>query len=121
MVALVNAFSGRTRRRRNIREVDGWQCLRIVATIDDKIAGGFQILWRQTRLGRIGYVTKGPAVVPEVKSLVDRLVVVMRDQSRENKILALVVQPPDESQITSDALGRCGFIPGGTSWPRRPA
>jgi len=93
-----------------VKAVDGWECLRVVATIDDQVAGGFQILWRRTRLGRIGYVSKGPVVVPETQNLVDRLAVLMRDQARENKILALVVQPPDESQLTSDILGRCGFI-----------
>jgi len=93
-----------------VKAVDGWECLRVVATIDDQLAGGFQILWRQTRLGRIGYVSKGPVVVPEIQNLVDRLVVLMRDQSRDHKILALIVQPPDESHITSDVLARCGFI-----------
>ena len=93
-----------------VKEVEGWECLRVVATLKDQIAGGFQILWRNTRLGRIGYVSKGPVAVPETQSLIERLVVLMCDQARKNKILALIVQPPDDSQITSDILGHYHFI-----------
>lgn len=93
-----------------VKAVDGWECLRVVATIEDQIAGGFQILWRRTRLGRIGYVSKGPVAVPETPGLIERLIVLIRDQARQHKILALIVQPPDDSQITSDILGRFQFI-----------
>ena len=61
-------------------------------------------------MGRIGYVSKGPVAVPETQNLVERLVVLMRDQARKNKILALIVQPPDDSQITSDILAHHHFI-----------
>jgi hypothetical protein len=93
-----------------VKEVDGWENLRVVAAIDDAIVGGFQILWRQTRLGRIGYVSKGPLAVPEAQTLLERLVGLMCDQARENKIHALICQPPDESRITSDILDRRRFI-----------
>jgi peptidoglycan pentaglycine glycine transferase (the first glycine) len=93
-----------------VKEVDGWECLRVVATLKDQIVGGFQILWRNTPLGRIGYVSKGPVVVPETQSLVELLVALMLDQANKNKILGLIVQPPDDSQITSDILGRHHFI-----------
>jgi len=92
-----------------VKEVDGWECLRVVATLKDQIAGGFQILWRNTRLGRIGYVSKGPVVVPETEGLIGPLVVLMRDQAKKNKILGLIVQPPDDSQITSNILGQYHF------------
>ena len=93
-----------------VKEVDGWESLRVVASIEDQITGGFQILWRNTRVGRIGYASKGPVTVPETQSLIERLVVLMCDQTRKNKILALIVQPPDDSQITSDILGHYHFI-----------
>jgi hypothetical protein len=93
-----------------VKEVDGWECLRVVATLKDQIAGGFQILWRNTCLGRIGYASKGPLAVPETQSLIERLVVLMCNQARKDKILALIVQPPDDSQITSDILGHYHFI-----------
>jgi lipid II:glycine glycyltransferase (peptidoglycan interpeptide bridge formation enzyme) len=93
-----------------VKEVEGWECLRVVATLKDQIAGGFQILWRNTRFGRIGYVSKGPVAVPETQWLIERLVALMCKQARKDKILALVVQPPDDSKITSDILGHCRFI-----------
>jgi hypothetical protein len=93
-----------------VKEVDGWQCLRIVATLGDRIAGGFQILWRNTLLGRIGYVSKGPVAAAETPSFVERLAGLMCDQAVKNKIRGLIVQPPDESQITSDILGHRRFI-----------
>ena len=93
-----------------VKEADGWESLRVVATIEDQITGGFQILWRKTRLGRIGYLSKGPVAVPETQSLIERLVVLMRNQAQINKIIGLIVQPPDDSQITSDILGRYHFI-----------
>lgn len=93
-----------------VKEVEGWKCMRIVATIDEKIVGGFQILWRQTRLGRIGYISKGPVAVPETRNMIERLVVLICDQARKHKILALIVQPPDDSQLTSDILERHQFI-----------
>ena len=92
-----------------VKEVEGWECLRVVATLKDQIVGGFQILWRNTRLGRIGYASKGPVVVRETQSLVELLVVLMCDQANKNKILGLIVQPPDDSQITSDILGHQHF------------
>ena len=93
-----------------VKGVDGWECLRVVATIAEQIAGGFQVLWRDTRFGRIGYVSKGPVAVPETQSLIDRLVILMRDLVRKHKILALIVQPPDDSCLTSDILELHQFI-----------
>lgn len=92
-----------------VKEVEGWNSLRVVATIEDKIAGGFQILLRNTPLGRIGYVSKGPVVVPETQGLVELFVAQIRNQANKNKIIGLIVQPPDDSQITSTILGHYHF------------
>jgi hypothetical protein len=93
-----------------VKEVDGWESLRVVATIEHNIVGGFQILWRKTRFGRIGYVSKGPVAVPEKQNLIEMLVILMREQALRNKILALLVQPPDDSRMTSDILDCHHFI-----------
>ncbi len=93
-----------------VKAIDGWECLRVVATIDEQIAGGFQILWKRTRLGRIGYVSKGSVAAPETQDLIERLVVLMRDQARKHNIRALIVQPPDDSRLTSEVLERHRFI-----------
>ncbi len=93
-----------------VKEVDGWECVRVVATLDGKIVGGFQILWRKTRLGRIGYVSKGPVMFPETLEMVERLAVMMQDQANRHNIMALIVQPPDDSRLTSEILDRFHFI-----------
>lgn len=93
-----------------VKAVEGWECMRVVATLNDQIAGGFQILLRGSPLGKIGYVSKGPVVVPETQSLVELLVSQMLDQVKKNRILGLIIQPPDDSQITSDILGRHHLI-----------
>jgi peptidoglycan pentaglycine glycine transferase (the first glycine) len=92
-----------------VKEVDGWECLRVVATLNDQIVGGFQILLRNTPLGRIGYASKGPLAVPETQGLVELLVAQMRNQANKNKMIGLIVQPPDDSRITSDILGQHHF------------
>ena len=93
-----------------VKEAEGWKCLRVVAASEDQIVGGFQILWRNVYLCRIGYVSKGPVAVPETKNLIERLVPLMIEQARLKKIHALIVQPPDDSNITSDILDRACFI-----------
>jgi lipid II:glycine glycyltransferase (peptidoglycan interpeptide bridge formation enzyme) len=93
-----------------VKHMDGWQCTRTVATIENHVVGGFQILWRDSRLGKIGYISKGPVAVPETPGIIERLMVVMCDQARKNKVRALIVQPPNDSQLTSDILDRYHFI-----------
>jgi lipid II:glycine glycyltransferase (peptidoglycan interpeptide bridge formation enzyme) len=89
-----------------VKEVDGWECLRIVATLKDILIGGFQILFRKTPLGRIGYVSKGPVVISETPGVVELFVKQMFNQANENKMIALIVQPPDDSKINSNILER---------------
>lgn len=93
-----------------VKYVEGWQCTRIVATIENRIVGGFQILWRNSFLGKIGYISKGPVAVPETPGIIERLIIVMYDQARKNNVRALIVQPPNDSQLTSDILDRYQFI-----------
>jgi len=95
-----------------VKEAEGWESLRVLATIEDRIAGGFQILWRKTRLGRIGYVSKGPVAVPETEGLAELIAAQMREHATHTNIIGLIVQPPDESRITSDILGRSHFTEG---------
>jgi len=51
----------------------GWQVLRILASADGVLVGGVQALTRRIgRWGKIGYVARGPAVLPGHEG-VDRL------------------------------------------------
>src|SRR5256885_1684080 len=42
-----------------VKAAEGWRPVRLVITADDTAMGGFQILVRRTRLGKVGYIYKG--------------------------------------------------------------
>lgn len=75
---------------------EGWKVSRCIFRDVGPIRGGFQLLWRQSRLGRIGYVSKGPVAVaregdhappPSLKPLIEL--------GQRCGLQAIVVQPPD--------------------------
>ena len=90
---------------------EGWKHHRVILTDAAGIVGGFQILWKQSRLGRMGYVSKGPVLGLETdentKAALDRL----RDACRTLGLMALIAQPPDESRILPSVLQEGRFLP----------
>jgi hypothetical protein len=86
---------------------EGWHHHRMILTSGDAIVGGFQLLWRATRLGRIGYVSKGPVACPEAVDRIRLLEVLLEDVAAELGLRAVIVQLPDESRADAvQALGR---------------
>jgi hypothetical protein len=92
------------------KTVEAWQPHRIVVTRDDAIVGGFQILWKNTRLGRIGYLSKGPVAGGDEPSLARELAILVREQVKALRLRALVAQPPDEGTQVSVALEALAFV-----------
>lgn len=94
-----------------VKARDGWSVERRLHGPEAAPIGGFQLLWKRSRLGRIGYVSKGPVVAadrPEAgPELVDRLIAT----AREIGLRALVVQPPDDTRLAPGELDRRGFLP----------
>lgn len=88
---------------------DGWQAALRLLVPGDPAGGGFQILWKQSRFGRIGYVSKGPVLPHEDAGAKDRALAQVRATARELGLRALIVQPPDQSAITKVDLCRHGF------------
>lgn len=91
---------------------EGWNPLRYIFSVHGKIVGGFQILRKETRLGRVGYLPKGP-VFPDarpetIEYAADRLV----HATQEHKLTALIAQPPDECTRFTDILKMNGFLDG---------
>src|SRR5262245_61106752 len=43
-----------------VKATEGWHILREMMLIGGEIVGGFQILYRPSRFGRVGYLSKGP-------------------------------------------------------------
>jgi hypothetical protein len=88
---------------------EGWQVWRCVLKTEDRLVGGFQLLWRHQRLGRMGYITKGPALLEESQELAERAVRLIAGAAEKLRLAALIVQPPDGSSQTSPALWRHHF------------
>lgn len=94
------------------KQTQGWNVSRLILGINGRIAGGFQILWKSTRLGRIGYVSKGPVLNQEDPELVTLLARRLRHQAAKLGIQAVIAQPPDFSHRMAEALLREGFRQG---------
>jgi len=92
------------------KRMDGWQCRRLVLEQEEKIAGGFQMLWRRTRFGRIGYIIKGPVLAAEEPESISLVLDTLGGLIRSERFLALVVQPPDFSPSLANHLNTYGFV-----------
>jgi peptidoglycan pentaglycine glycine transferase (the first glycine) len=92
---------------------EGWQPLRVVILAEDAIVAGFQIMarpaWRGR--GRIGYISKGPVVLPGRPWAVPYTASLLQQVVRQERLSALVVQPPDLCHQMPAALEACGFLP----------
>ena len=93
------------------KSCDGWRPLRVILTVEGQIAGGFQILFRPTRFGPIGYVSKGPVLSGEGNAALDFLMDLVVSLAKNNHLKALILQPPDESTIGDAVLARYHFLP----------
>jgi CelD/BcsL family acetyltransferase involved in cellulose biosynthesis len=96
---------------------EGWSCIRVLMAGECGLMGGFQLLWRSTRLGRIGYVSKGPVLKPLENrvdaDLVERHAIsLLKDTARRKRIRALIVQPPDFCNEMSGSLRDADLLPG---------
>jgi len=80
----------------HVKDLEGWLVTRVYVRDNEKILGGFQILFKtSSRFGKIGYLPKGPLFafpsagdVAAIKRLLD-------DCVRCNRIKLLIIQPPD--------------------------
>lgn len=93
------------------KQSDTWKCLRVVLDQENRIVGGFQILWRRSRFGRIGYISKGPVLPGEHSDTLAFALDVLGDTVQSLQLRALVVQPPDLSRELAPTLARRGFAP----------
>jgi len=94
-----------------VKALERWSSSRIVLTLGDTIVGGFQILSRQSRLGRIGYVTKGPVFALEHPDLAEFGIELLRRMAKTYNMVAVIVQPPDNSNIVPHFSDRHQFVP----------
>ena len=93
-----------------LKRVEGWRCSRTVLRVGPKIIGGYQLLWRNFRWGRIGYVSRGPVPAGENEQLVDVLVGSLIQSARKLRLTALMVQPPASSRKIVTRLSPAHFV-----------
>ncbi len=89
---------------------EGWNPTRVVLKVDGRIVGGFQILSGRTRLGPVGYISKGPVALEDVPEWGDYLVRLAQEVAAKRKLLAMIVQPPDRARIVPGCLDRSRFL-----------
>jgi hypothetical protein len=92
---------------------DGWKVERVVLREDhgNAIRGGFQILWRKSRAGRIGYVSRGPVLATEASESGTLLVDELKKAADRLKLVALITQCPAGGEILDSQLSQSGFLP----------
>lgn len=93
-----------------VRALDGWEHLIVLFTLNDSLVGGFQILTRsKSYLGKIGLLLKGPVVALEDQATINFVIATLKKIARENKIKALIIQPPDGDKEMSHILRQSEF------------
>jgi hypothetical protein len=95
-----------------LKEHDGWKPVRVVLTLSDQIVGGFQMLQRFWWWGGIGYITRGPVAPVQHPELVNLTAELVRKICKIERLLALVVQPPDCCPSMASSLACKGFVAG---------
>ena len=53
-----------------VKAREGWSAVREYLDPTAPRSGGFQLLWKKSRLGRVGYVSKGPVLPEETETVV---------------------------------------------------
>ncbi len=94
-----------------VKSCEGWRPLRMILTAEGQTAGGFQMLVRRTRLGPVGYISKGPVLAGEDQGVLDFLMELVVSLAKTNRLKALILQPPDQSTIGDAVLARHRFLP----------
>jgi hypothetical protein len=89
---------------------EGWRHHRVIVTRGSDIVGGFQILWKKKGPWRIGYVSKGPAAHSAAPNLAITLRQLLVAATRELRLDALILQPPDETPAEAAAYAHAGFV-----------
>lgn len=90
----------------------GWQVIRILAQEGGQIVGGVQILARRLPIwGAIGYISKGPVVVPGRADVMGTLFDYIERVAKDLHLLVLSIQPPEDAPVYMQPLQTRHFQP----------
>jgi hypothetical protein len=93
------------------KATEGWRCSRIEIVEGNRIIGGFQILFRTKGFVRIGYISKGPAIICENDTVQSFVIEQIKSQAAKKHLWALLVHPPELCCAMSPILAQKGFLP----------
>lgn len=90
----------------------GWQVARILVWENELLLGGAQILIRRLPLGfKLAYVSKGPLFCQLTPPLMQLTLKALQDVMKRERIISLIVQPPDNDTLFTSELTRFGYSP----------
>ena len=92
-----------------VKAHEGWQVHRVYADPQRPSEGGLQLLWKQSRFGRFGYISKGPVLPVETPAAVNAMMVTLKARAASLGLRAMILQPPDDSEISTETLIKHGF------------
>jgi hypothetical protein len=90
---------------------EGWRVSRVILTRGSVGLGGFQILYRCTRIGNVAYISKGPVLRDEEEQTWQAALSAVIWVTRARRFRALILQPPDLSRVSESLILRLGFLP----------
>lgn len=93
-----------------VKATEGWNSARVFENSGSTFCGGWQILWKTTRLGRIGFINKGPVLQEETSAAIAASLEGIATHARSLRLRALILQPPDFSCISGADLCRHEFL-----------
>ena len=92
------------------KKSQGWLEHRYVHERSGAIEGGFQMLWKQTRLGTLCYVSKGPVIKSKDVPLLPDLIEIAVKVASGKRFPLLIVQLPDRCIGLEALLSKYKFI-----------
>jgi lipid II:glycine glycyltransferase (peptidoglycan interpeptide bridge formation enzyme) len=93
-----------------LQTLRGWRPMRVMMRQANTLVGGAQILERQVgRIGKIGYLSRGPLTVPDDAALRRSLLSAIRQIAKQQRLAYLAVTLPYPGHFTASDLEAGGF------------
>ena len=98
-----------------VKAGEGWNPHRVSVWRDGEIRGGWQLLWRRSPFGRLGYISKGPVITSHDPCLTRSTLQMLCEAIADLRLAVITLQPPDEDVSITPELARLGFFPDPTN------
>ncbi len=94
------------------KETEGWITLRVTFFESERMVGGYQILWKESRFGRIAYLSKGPVLDLDHLGQLHWVLQQIQSDAEEYSFKALILQLPDRVPVEHFSLAQdSGLLP----------